>query len=59
VWDRRLAREVHRWEDVEQLIDAFPDSAKEGDLVLIKGSGATGLKGLARTFLERADNDED
>ncbi|WP_264080532.1 hypothetical protein [Nesterenkonia natronophila] len=44
---------------MEQLIEAFPGSVEEGDLLLIKGSGATGLKGLARIFLERADNGED
>jgi UDP-N-acetylmuramoyl-tripeptide--D-alanyl-D-alanine ligase len=59
VRDRRLAREVHRWEDGEQLIEALPESGEEGDLVLIKGSGATCLKELARIFLERADNGED
>lgn len=52
-----LGAEVHRWADVTDLIRKLPGMLEHEDIVLIKGSGGTGLKGLAKTFLEESNGD--
>lgn len=49
-----LAPEVWRWNDIDQLIKDFPATLRHEDLLLIKGSGATGLKKLAAIFLDQS-----
>lgn len=53
-----LAPIVHRWESVEDLIEQLPGELSPDDVLLIKGSGATGLKGLAVHFLAQISNDK-
>lgn len=52
-----LGADVHRWADVSDLIRELPGMLEHEDTVLIKGSGGTGLKGLAKTFLEESGGD--
>lgn len=48
-----LAGEVHRWEDINELIARVPGMLQDRDVVLIKGSGGTGLKKLAALFINQ------
>lgn len=52
-----LAAEVHRWDNIDELIERVPGMLQDRDVVLIKGSGGMGLKKLAALLIDQSVED--